>query len=227
MLAGNGVTPPMDASGVEIIVPVGPKATLFAPIGGNGEHGEWTFIEPTAASLTFLQMDLEKCRNEMRDLGMQPLATANLTVVTTANVAMKASNAVQAWAYKLQDALEQAWKITGMWMGQRAKVEVQVHTDFGIELEEGSELDALLRAQAQGILSKRTVQEAFKRRGVLPDEFNPDEEEELLASDQEGLMAEQSIDPVTGRPLSAIPAPELMAEREKDRQLAAKAKGGK
>jgi hypothetical protein len=46
----------------------------------------------------------------MRNLGRQPLATANLTVVTTANVSMKAHSAVQAWALLLKDALEQAWR---------------------------------------------------------------------------------------------------------------------
>lgn len=205
MVAGNGVQG-TNADGSEMVVPVGPRAVLFAPPGGDGDHGEWTFIEPSAASLTFLQADLEKHRSEMRALGLQPMASANLTVVTTANVSMKASSHVQAWALRLKDVLERAWRITGLWLGQPdLEVDVKVHTDFAVELEQGKELDALLKAQTQGIFSKETVREEFKRRGIIGDDVDLDEEEEKLAKDQEGLMAEKAIDPVTGRPLGPLP----------------------
>jgi hypothetical protein len=55
MLSGNGVTPPTNLAGEAVTVPVGPRAVLFAPMGGDGRFGNWQFIEPTAASLTFLQ----------------------------------------------------------------------------------------------------------------------------------------------------------------------------
>jgi hypothetical protein len=54
----------------------------------------------------------------MRNLGRQPLATANLTVVTTANVAMKAHSAVQAWALTLKHSLELAWTYTCKYLNQ-------------------------------------------------------------------------------------------------------------
>jgi hypothetical protein len=55
ILSGNGVTPPTNLAGEAVTVPVGPRAVLFAPMGGDGRFGNWQFIEPTAASLTFLQ----------------------------------------------------------------------------------------------------------------------------------------------------------------------------
>lgn len=211
MLAGNGVGAPKDEAGDDIVVPVGPKAVLFAPMGQDGQHGEWKFIEPTAQSLTFLKDDLQALRDEMRDLGKQPLASANLTVITTANVAMRAHSAVQAWAIKFKDALEQAWSITCMWMNRTDKVEVQVHTDFGVDFEAGTELEALLKAQGQGVLSKKTVQSEFKRRGVLSDDFDTDEEEQQLAEEEQGLSAEQAIDPVTGEPVEPSTRPKVIS----------------
>jgi hypothetical protein len=206
MLAGNGVMPPEDEGGRRIIVPVGPKTVLFAPPSNEGRgHGEWAFCEPAASSMTFLQADLEKLRTEMRDLGMQPLTTANLTVITTANVSMKAHSAVQAWALGFKDALEQAWIITCKWLGRNESPVVKVHTDFAVDFEAGSELDALLKAEAQAILSKRTVQDEFKRRGVLSDDFDAAEEEQRLAEEQQGLAPEQAIDPRTGMPVNMPP----------------------
>ncbi len=205
MLAGNGVTPPTDASGALIAVPVGPRAVLFAPPGGDGSHGDWSFIEPAASSLSFLQADLEKYRNEMRTLGMQPMASANLTVVTTANLSMKASSAVQAWALGLKDALEEAWQITCQWLKRTDEVVVVIHTDFAIEMNEGADVQAVLNAEKQAIISKRTVQDELKRRGVLSDDFDPDEEEKLLAEQDAALQPEMMIDPKTGQPIPPKP----------------------
>ncbi len=210
MLAGNGVSPPVDASGALISVPVGPRAVLFAPPGGDGSHGDWSFIEPAGSSLTFLAGDLEKHRNEMRTLGMQPMASANLTVVTTANLSMKASSAVQAWAIGLKDALEQAWKITCQWLGRKDEQPVViVHTDFAVEMNEGADVQAVLNAEKQGIISKRTVQDELKRRDVLSDDFDPDEEEKLLAEQDAALQPEMMIDPKTGQLILPRPPGQL------------------
>jgi hypothetical protein len=199
------VNPPADGGGITI----GPHKVLFAPPSMEGRPGAWAFIEPSAESLNFLKNDLEALRKSMKDLGMQPLTDANLTVVTTANVAAKAHNAVQAWALGLKDALQQAWKFTALWLNQKDEPLVNVHTDFGVDQEAGTELDALLKAEGQGILSKKTVQEEFKRRGVLSDDFDPDEEEQLLAEQQSNdtLQPEKMIDPVTGQPLVVTPKP--------------------
>ena len=205
MLAGNGISG-NDAKGQAIKVPVGPKCVLFAPPTGAGQHGEWKYIEPSAQSITALEAHLAETQKNMRDLGMQPLTTANLTVITTANVSMKAQSAVQAWALQLKDSIELAWVYTMMWLKQESKdVEVEVYTDFGVDFEATKELDSLLKAEGQGIFTKRTVQLEFKRRGVVDANFDPDKEEEDLAAQQEGLQGEQVIDPATGLPLKPQP----------------------
>jgi len=204
MLAGDGVTLTEGE-----VIRIGPHRVLTAPPTSDGTIPSWHWIEPQAASLTFLQADLEKLRTEMRDLGMQPLATANLTVVTTANVSMKAHSAVQAWALGLKDALERAWRITCDWLNRTDYPTVTVHTDFGVDFEAGTEVAGLLTAESQGVISKRTVQDEFKRRGILSDDFDPDEEEQRLADQQQGqvLQPEVHIDPVTGAPVAVTPKP--------------------
>jgi Domain of unknown function (DUF4055) len=201
MLAGDGITLGKDGEGNDVEVKMGPHYILTAPPTSDGTIPQWHFIEPAGSSLTFLQADLEKFRAEMRNLGMQPMATANLTVVTTANVSMKAHSAVQAWALGLKDALERAWAITCQWLNKTDEVTVNVHTDFGVDMEAGHEIDSLIKADAQGILSKKTVWDELKRRGVLSDDFDPDEEEQRLAEQQQGQLVqpEVAIDPVTGQ----------------------------
>ncbi|MFH1557734.1 MAG: DUF4055 domain-containing protein [Pseudomonadota bacterium] len=213
MLAGNGV-PGTGADGKSIVVPVGPRSVLFAPPGMDGSHGEWVFIEPSASSLTFLKEDLAAHRQEMRDLGMQPLMAANMTVITAANVSKKASSQVQAWAILFKDTLDRALALTSKWLNIPDQTEAVVYTDFAVETGEGKELDALLKAEGQGIISKRTVALEFKRRGILADGYDQDEEDERLALQNEGLEPEDEIDPVTGEPITGVLASELFAEDE-------------
>lgn len=210
MLVGSGVNG-VDEKGQAIRVPVGPRGVLFAPMGGDGKFGDWKFIEPSAESIKTLMQHLDDTQKNMRDLGMQPLTTANLTVITTANVSLKAHSLLQALALSLKDALEQAFVFTCKWLGDVPVPEVDIYTDFGVDMEAGTELDALLKSQAQGVLSKRTVQEEFKRRGVLSDNFDPEEEEQQLAEEEQGLSAEVAIDPVTGEVIEPSTRPKVIS----------------
>ncbi len=205
MLSGDGVARPTDNKGAPVQVSVGPKVILFTGHGGEGTRpGSFRYVEPSGSSLTFLKQDLEGFRDEMRNLGKQPLASANLTVITTANISMRAHSAVQAWALLLKDALEQAMLVTCKWMGRTDEPEVNVHTDFGVDFEAGTELDGLLKAEAAGIVSKETVAEEFKRRGILSDDFDYEDEKKRLAEQGAKLAGEQQIDPRTGKPLKPV-----------------------
>jgi hypothetical protein len=209
MLVGSGVAG-TDDKGKAIRVPVGPRGVLFAPQAGDGKFGDWKFIEPSSASINALMKHLEDTQKNMRDLGMQPLTQANLTVITTANVSLKAHSLLQALALSLKDALEQAFVFTCQWLKNANNPEVDIYTDFGVDMEAGTELQELNKAQAQGILSKRTVQEEFRRRGVLSDNFDPDEEEARLATEEQGLQPEVAIDPVTGEQVLPSTRPKVV-----------------
>lgn len=196
MLTGNGVTPPDDG-----VVPVGPRAVLFAPMSADGTFGSWQFIEPTSESIQKVMDRLEKTKTDMRDLGMQPLTQANLTVITTGQVAVKANSAVQAWAIRFKDAIEQCWKLTAQWIGAKDEPEVVVHMDFKA-LDQGTEEAKVLSdGNTKGIVSKVTVREQWSRLGILGPNFDESKEEQRLAEEQQGTDPEQPIDPVTGHPI--------------------------
>lgn len=206
MLAGEGIQG-TDKEGKPIQVPVGPRAVLFAPVSGNGRSGTWHFIEPSGASLSFLQSDIDKYKIEMRDLGYQPLTSANLTVITTANISLKAHSVLQAWALMMKDALEQAWKITGKWLQQDIEPVVNVHTDFGVEISEGNDMTELQAMRTDGVISKKLMFEEAKRRGKLSDDadYKKDQEQMAQEASNDVLQPEVHIDPVTGMPIAVTP----------------------
>lgn len=182
-------------------VSLGPNKTFIIPQNnaGTGPAGDVKIIEPGAQSIVECRSQLELTRKEMRDIGMQPMTSANLTVITTANVSKKASSSVQAWAYMFKDSLEKAWKITAQFMGDASfEPEVIIHTDFAVEAETGNELNSLLASEKQGIFSKQTVRDEFRRRKIVDNNLTDKEEEERLAIQGESLEPEEDIDPRTG-----------------------------
>ncbi len=185
MLAGNGVLQETDAEGRAITVPVGPRAVLFAQPNADGKHGEWKFIEPSASSIGALQAHLSFTQKSMKELGLQPLLpqTGNLTATATAVAAAKAHSAVQGWALALKEALEEAMELTALWMGEPdPEIDVQIHTDFGVDLQERTELDTLLKLRETGDLSQDTLWLETKRRGVLSDNFDAAKETAAIKS---------------------------------------------
>jgi len=203
MLVGSGVNPP--DSGAKLAV--GPRTIFYAPpTQAGGRPGDYKFIEPAATSVKVVMEKLDKTRTEMRDLGMQPLTQSNLTVITTGQVAVKANSSVQAWAIRFADALEQAWKLTAQWMGDvNFEPEVLVYKDFAAYLDGGVGFAGVMQLRTNKDISGEAAVDAAMRYGYLPDDFNYEEDQKLVADEQQGLQAEQTINPLTGLPINMTP----------------------
>jgi hypothetical protein len=223
MLSGNGVAAPQQGSAgagqagmpagaaAPVKVRTGPRALLWAPPNpGGGPPGSWSFIEPAGTSLTYLKSRLADTYAAMDAIGMQPLSESPQTVITSANVSVKANSTLQALALRLKDALEQAMVVTAMWRGETKDDApgVDVYTDFGVSLQGSAELTVLESAAKDGKLSGETFRAEMKRRNVLANNFSEAEEVARLASEaanaqpDPGMGSEGGIDPVTGKPLS-------------------------
>lgn len=196
MLAANGMKPQYEADGkTPKKLPIGPMRVMYGLPDGAGNHGTWSFIEPQANSMEFMQKNIDKTKQDLRELGRQPLTalSTQLTTVTTSIAAGKARSAVSAWALALKDALENAMKITMMYMRIDAEPEVNVYTGFDNVTDDGSDLDALDKARARGDISQETFLFELKRRKVLSPEFDYEAEKQRMLNDIPG----DAIDPTT------------------------------
>lgn len=185
MLAANGMSPQKDASGKPITVAVGPNKVLYGPTNSAGQNGEWKYIEPSANSLEFLQKNIDRTKQDLRELGRQPLTalSTQLTTTTTAIAAGKAKSAVTVWALSLKDTLENCLKITMLWLSSKHEPEVNVFTGFDDILNDGTDITALLSMRQNGDLSRETLYVEMKRRKVLSPEFNFNSESERILNE--------------------------------------------
>ena len=182
MLATDGTKPPKGSDGKPEKLRTGPNTVMYGVEKANGDGGTWHYVEPQANSLEFLQKNIDKTKNDLRELGRQPLTamSTQLTTVTTSIAAGKAKSAVTAWSYGLKDALENALMITMKWMGIDYEPEINVYTGFDNVLDNGSDIEELGKARERGDISVETYWDELKRRKILSPEFDIEEERKRL-----------------------------------------------
>lgn len=192
MLAANGVNL-NDDKGNKRKVTIGPHTILNAPAPQEGGNpGNWEFVEPSAESCRFVADGIKTLKDELRELGRQPLTaqTAGITVISAAFASQKANSAIQAWAIMLKDALENALLLTAQWMSLPDEPEVKIKLDFELDLDDQG-ATVLQSMRQSGDLSRGTYWSEMKRKGVLSPEFDADAEEAALA--EEGPSEEELL----------------------------------
>lgn len=190
MLAGNGVRPQMEADGKTVKkIAVGPHITLYAPPDGAGNSGAWTYVEPSAQSLTFLAADIKETKQDLRQLGKQPLSaqSGNVTVITATMAAGKSRSFVKACGKALSDTLENAFVIAGKFMGIKDaeySPEVEIFEDYD-DVTEG-DIEALGTARANGDISRSAYLKELKRRRILSSQFDEETDAKELLDETPG-----------------------------------------
>lgn len=195
MLSANGVKPQMEADNTTPKrIRVGPNRILYAPPDGSGKSGSWSYVEPSAESLKFLAADIIETIKELRELGRQPLTVAsqNLTKETTQVAAGKAKSAIKQWAVGLENALVKAMNITVMYYQLQYNPVINVYKEFDEFYEDGS-LTSLASDRDRGDLSQETYWKEMKRRGVLAQDFDADDERARLLKETPGDSEEQTV----------------------------------
>jgi hypothetical protein len=104
---------------------------------------------------------------------------------------MHAPLAMMAWA--LKDALEQAFGFLGEYfaLGEDEGGSLMVNTDFGVSMRDAADLTALQGALAANAITKATFLAELKRRGVLADAIDVEDEVARLETEAPDLTGEQ------------------------------------
>lgn len=198
MLTGNGINTPMEADGkTPKKIKVGPMRVLTTKPDGNGNYGEWSYIQPDAGILKFLADDVKETIQQLRELGRQPLTaqSGNLTVITTAVAASKSRTAVGAWAVRLGNVLEEAMLLTAKWLKINYDPIVNVFDEFDDYIDPAADVTALQQARTTRDISRKTYLQELQRRKVISQSFDPEADlAELLAETPTGADLEDDDD---------------------------------
>lgn len=176
----------------------------------EGEKGEVAFgpdclclAEQDGAFLQSVGIDpgsVAAGRQELADLedrmalyGLQLLQpkTGAITATESLRDAEENNSTLKAWALQFQDFLENCMKYVALWWGESDGPSVKINTDFANALD----ASFLLEMRRAGEISRETFLGMVKGMGILPDDFDVQEEANKLARD---LMVNGGPGGVTG-----------------------------
>lgn len=182
LLAASG----MDASELEDAdgrIVLGPHSILVSQDPGS----KWYYVEPRGSAIEQGRKDLENLENQMLAMGIEPLRARQNNQVTATQTGVdeiKARSILEQWSYDFVDYLERCLGTALEWQGiYDGEIEIDLHADFSVNPNPAAELEVLLRARAQGDLSRPTLWAEFRRRDFLSTHFDAEVEHAQLEQD--------------------------------------------
>jgi len=149
------------------------------------------YVEHTGAAIGAGNDDLNNLVFQMQTLGLELLIPkpGGESATGAAIDQAKMNSPLAMMADNLKDALEAAFGFMAefMGLGKDAGGSIEVNKDFGISMRDAADLTTLLAAVNARQISQVTFLKELKRRGVLMDDVDPEEEQALIADQPEPL----------------------------------------
>jgi len=160
-------------------------------IASTNDQADAKVVEHSGKAIAAGRQDLLDLEQKMEVLGVQPLVNrANPTVIGQAIGENKSVTVIQSWVRVMETMLEDAYELAATWIKADIPDDfaVDIFNDFGISLDDTREVEALLKARVAGEITQQTLLNELKRRGVLSDSLDvEDEVEATTEEDARGL----------------------------------------
>jgi len=162
----------------------------FRMIRAERADAKLGYVEHSGRAIDAGRTDLKDLEFQMQTLGLELLVPRpGSETATGASIDQARMNTPLAMmANALKDALEQMLGFMALYEGlprDSGGGSLTVNTDFGINLRGAVDMTALLDATKNGVISRETCIREFKRRGILSDDVDP--EDEVLKALDEGM----------------------------------------
>lgn len=151
----------------------------------TNHEGDLKTVEYKGTGIKAGAEDLKALEQRMELMGLQPLIerTANSTATGKVLDETKTINDIQAWIRALENTLNNAYEAGAQWLNQNAPKDltIDIFSDFEISMQGTKDLQTLIQMQKDDIITTETLLREVKRRGVLSDSFEVDEEIKSIA----------------------------------------------
>jgi hypothetical protein len=155
------------------------------------ENADLKFVEHTGASVDAGVKELERLEERMVMLGLRPLVERTGGQTATGRVIDEArdTNDVRAWIGALATMATQCFADAAELSGKPlpADFKVSIHTDFAAGFANSEELRLLLDARRQREITRVTFLQELRRRGLISDAINVEDEAAKVAHEEPQL----------------------------------------
>jgi len=184
ILAATGVSEEGD-------ITIGPKNALIDPNSG----AKFMYVEHEGNAIEAGRKHEADLEEQMGHYGAQFMKkqSGNQTATARALDSAEATSPLQAGTMVFEDALNTATAFMGAWENIENVGTLEIVKDFGPEELEGDDLNSLVKAREMGDISRPKFLQELHRRGGLADEFNFDENEAELKTEQGSLEDDDTL----------------------------------
>jgi len=161
----------------------------------TNENAKLQHVEHNGKSIEAGFKDLAELERRMVILGMQPFIekTGSVTATSRAIDTAKEQSAIKSWVRACAMVMEQCYEAASVWIGEEHPEDfgVEVFNDFGIGLKSGDDLEKLLKMRnpVAPEISHETLIAESKRRGLLADSVDAQDEREKIAEEIGDMMS--------------------------------------
>lgn len=169
-------------SEIDMVRDISPQS-LFA---STNENADIKWVEHSGAGIGAGEKDLDTLKEEMLSQGAQFLIPkkSNMTATEYAGNQNSTQSDLQAVVASLESGLVAAFDMAEEWLEIEAETDVNVFRDFNRNLNMGSDIDLLYKSREKGFITQETYLTELKRRDVLSDAVDVEEEIESLELDE-------------------------------------------
>ena len=150
-------------------------------ISSTNELARLGHVEHSGKAIEAGETDLQNIEERMTMLGLQPLVqqSGNQTATGKAIDEGRTHTAIQAWIRGCENFLELLIRRAGDWINvviPDGSFSIDITNDFGISLRAADDITSLIDARKIGEISRETFLSELKRRGLLAESVEIDEE---------------------------------------------------
>lgn len=183
----------LNTARVPLLVRIGVTDDSAVKIGNSivdlPANADLRYVEHTGSAIDAGQKSLNELEAQMRVAGAKLLEKADMAMTESQarDEQNKEISALRLYANRFEDALDLALEYVGLWLGIESKDvgKVEISGNIDGNLDPNASMDSVIKLQSAGIISKQTTFEEAKRRGLISDTVNW--EDEQARTDGEGL----------------------------------------
>ena len=142
------------------------------------------YVEHAGQAIGAGQEDLEMLERRMEVLGLQPLVqrSGQQTATGKAIDESRVHTAIQSWIRSVENGLRDCYVLAHRWFGIEPPedLSIDITNDFGVSLRATEDIESLLKLRAMGNISAETFLRELKRRGLISEAIDVDEELESI-----------------------------------------------
>ncbi len=160
---------------------IGPKQLLSL----SEANGRFYYVEHSGKAIEAGRNDIADLEQQMAAYGAEFLRKRPSGATATARAldSAEATSPLQDHTLRMQSAIQQALLMTAKWLDLEDGGTAKLVTDYGPETLEGVDLQILTDMSSRGLLSDLDLFLELKRRGLLRDNFDPEENYARLLED--------------------------------------------